>query len=329
MHPLKRGVNFLNNLRISQRTINLPIFTYGKNINVWAGMEFCRLIFAIWSYFIFSHSLPKLSGRFPPLPGRHDVLRDQPAVWRDHGLSRRIRLFGHISFALTAFPSCPAGSYLCRDGMTCYEISQRFDGTMDCPDVTRFFCFLIQPFQVVRPILSSAGTAWRVTRSASGVTEQWTVPTDQSIWSYFIFSHSLPKLSGRFFPLPGRHDVLREQPAVWRDHGLSRRIFTDTCVTRFLYFLIQPSQVVRPVPSSAGTEWRVTRSASGVTVPWTVPTDQMRDRFNVAVSDLVRNRCVIELFCGVVFVVTLPFWHFYWCRGFCQRTESDLFLSSV
>ena len=40
----------------------------------------------------------------------------------------------------------------------------------------------------------------------------------------------------------------------------------------------------------------------------------------------VRNRCVIELFCGVVCVVTLPFWHFCWCRGFCQRTESDLFL---
>ena len=39
----------------------------------------------------------------------------------------------------------------------------------------------------------------------------------------------------------------------------------------------------------------------------------------------VRNRCVIELFCGVVCVVTLPFWHFCWCRGFCHRTESDLF----
>ena len=24
--------------------------------------------------------------------------------------------------------------------------------------------------------------------------------------------------------------------------------------------------------------------------------------------------------------VTLPFWHFCWCRGFCHRTESDLFL---
>ena len=40
----------------------------------------------------------------------------------------------------------------------------------------------------------------------------------------------------------------------------------------------------------------------------------------------VRNRCVIELFCGVVCVVTLPFWRFCWCRGFCHGTESDLFL---
>ena len=39
-----------------------------------------------------------------------------------------------------------------------------------------------------------------------------------------------------------------------------------------------------------------------------------------------RNIWVIELFCGVVCVVTLPFWHFCWCRGFCHRTGSDLFL---
>ena len=39
----------------------------------------------------------------------------------------------------------------------------------------------------------------------------------------------------------------------------------------------------------------------------------------------VRNRCLIELFCCVVCVVTLPFWHFCLCRGFCHRTESDLF----
>ena len=40
----------------------------------------------------------------------------------------------------------------------------------------------------------------------------------------------------------------------------------------------------------------------------------------------VRNCCLIELFCGVVCVVTLPFWHFCWCWGFCHRTGSDLLL---
>ena len=40
----------------------------------------------------------------------------------------------------------------------------------------------------------------------------------------------------------------------------------------------------------------------------------------------VRNCCLIEHFCGVVNVVTLPFWHFCWCRGFSHRTDSNLFL---
>ena len=40
----------------------------------------------------------------------------------------------------------------------------------------------------------------------------------------------------------------------------------------------------------------------------------------------VRNRCLIDLFCGVVCVVALPFWHFCWCKGFCHRTGSDLIL---
>ena len=40
----------------------------------------------------------------------------------------------------------------------------------------------------------------------------------------------------------------------------------------------------------------------------------------------VRNCCLIELFCSVVCVVTLPFWHFCWCRGYCHRNGSDLLL---
>ena len=40
----------------------------------------------------------------------------------------------------------------------------------------------------------------------------------------------------------------------------------------------------------------------------------------------VRNCCLIELFCGVVCVATLPLWHFCWYRGVCHRTGSDLLL---
>ena len=40
----------------------------------------------------------------------------------------------------------------------------------------------------------------------------------------------------------------------------------------------------------------------------------------------VRNRCVIKVFVGVFYVVTLLFGFFCRCRGFCHRTESDLFL---
>ena len=43
----------------------------------------------------------------------------------------------------------------------------------------------------------------------------------------------------------------------------------------------------------------------------------------------VRNCCLIELFCGVVCVVTLPLWHFCWYRDFCHRTGSDLLLFVV
>ena len=40
----------------------------------------------------------------------------------------------------------------------------------------------------------------------------------------------------------------------------------------------------------------------------------------------VRNCCLIELYCDVVCVVTLPCWHLCWCKGFCHRTGSDLLL---
>ena len=46
-------------------------------------------------------------------------------------------------------------------------------------------------------------------------------------------------------------------------------------------------------------------------------------------SDLHKSKShdLIDMFNDVlVCVVTLPFWHFCWCRGFCHRTESDIFL---
>ena len=60
------------------------------------------------------------------------------------------------------------------------------------------------------------------------------------------------------------------------------------------------------------------------------PVDQVNHTSWVAVvtptyrPKSVRNCYLIELFCGVVCVVTLPFWHFCGCRGFCHRTGSDL-----
>ena len=40
----------------------------------------------------------------------------------------------------------------------------------------------------------------------------------------------------------------------------------------------------------------------------------------------VRNRCVIKVFGGVFYVVTSLFGFFCECKGFCHRTESNLFL---
>ena len=42
----------------------------------------------------------------------------------------------------------------------------------------------------------------------------------------------------------------------------------------------------------------------------------------------VRNRCLIEVFGGVLCVLTLLFGFFCRCKGFCHRAESDLFLFS-
>ena len=43
---------------------------------------------------------------------------------------------------------------------------------------------------------------------------------------------------------------------------------------------------------------------------------------------LFRNRCVIEVFGGVFYVVMLLFGFFCGCRGFCHRAELDHFFFS-
>ena len=67
----------------------------------------------------------------------------------------------------------------------------------------------------------------------------------------------------------------------------------------------------------SGKVWPVNQVNHTSWVAVVTPTDRPKS---------VRNRCVIELFCSVFCVVALPFWHFCWCRGFCHRTGSDLFL---
>ena len=93
----------------------------------------------------------------------------------------------------------------------------------------------------------------------------------------------------------------------WFVDYIRRFIYKFLNVCPFDYTTVAGSGKVEPVNQVYDTSWMVV----------VTPTDRPK-------SD--RNRCVIELFCGVVCVVILPFWNFCWCRGFCHRTESDLFL---
>ena len=70
------------------------------------------------------------------------------------------------------------------------------------------------------------------------------------------------------------------------------------------YTAVAESGKVGPVNQVNHTSW----------VAVVTPTDRPKS---------VHNRCVLELF---VALFVLPFCHFCWCRGFCHRTESDLFL---
>ena len=93
----------------------------------------------------------------------------------------------------------------------------------------------------------------------------------------------------------------------WFSVYIRRFIYNFLNAYHFDYTAVAGSGKVRPVNQVNHTGW----------VAVVTPTDRPKS---------VRNRCVIELFCGVVCVVILSFWLFCWCRGFCHMTESDLFL---
>ena len=81
-----------------------------------------------------------------------------------------------------------------------------------------------------------------------------------------------------------------------------------------LWLLVGTPSAIRPeLASLEGGPVNQVNHTSSVTV--VTPTNRPKS---------VRNRCLIELFCGVVCVVALLFWHCCWCKGFCHRTGSDL-----
>ena len=69
---------------------------------------------------------------------------------------------------------------------------------------------------------------------------------------------------------------------------------------------------------------KVVRTYTGQTTPVgltaVTPTDRPKS---------VRNWCEIEVFDGVFVCCHDAFWIFCGCRGFCQRTESDLSLFRI
>ena len=86
-------------------------------------------------------------------------------------------------------------------------------------------------------------------------------------------------------------------------------------IRRFIYKFLNVCPFDYTAVAGSGKVWPVNQVNHTSWVAVVTPTDRPKS---------VHNRHVIELFCGVVCVVTLPLWHFCWCMGFCHRTESDL-----
>ena len=85
---------------------------------------------------------------------------------------------------------------------------------------------------------------------------------------------------------------------------------------RFIYKIWNVWPFDYTAVAGSGNVWPVNQVNHTSLVAVVTPTDRHKS---------VRNRCLIELFWGVLCVFTLPFWYFG-CRGFCHRTESDLLL---
>ena len=92
----------------------------------------------------------------------------------------------------------------------------------------------------------------------------------------------------------------------WFVFYIRRFIYKFVNVCPFEYTAVAGSGKVGSVTQVNHTSWMLIGT----------PTDRPKS---------VRNHCLIENFCGVFCVVTLPFWHLCWCMGFCHRTEYDLF----
>ena len=85
---------------------------------------------------------------------------------------------------------------------------------------------------------------------------------------------------------------------------IRRIIYKFLNVCPFDYTAVAGSGKVRPVNQVNHTSW----------VAIVTPTDHPKS---------VRNRCVIDLFCGVVGVVTLPLWHFLLVYGLLSKEQNQ------
>ena len=94
-----------------------------------------------------------------------------------------------------------------------------------------------------------------------------------------------------------------------------RTLQFSLCIRMFIYKFLNVCPFDYTAVAGSGKVWPVIQVNHTSWVAVVTHTERPKS---------VWNRWVIELFCGVVCVVTLPFWRFFWCRGFCHVVESGL-----